>query len=605
MICTTFDLFDTLISRVYFKPEDLLKQLGHEVLDKYGLKNFYEIRIQAENDLRNRSKHEICLSQIYEAIIDKTGLPIATIKEIKNKELDLELSSYNPIHLNLEKIKKEKFKVIITDTYFSKNFIEKIIKKILNIEVDFLFVSSELGYKKSNGTMYFFVKEKLNLNFNNWIHIGDNYQSDFKIPKDIGINSVLFNDLNSSLWKNFIQTDNLNCSRFFGELSNFINSKTLSHHELYFGRSYIPLLYSLVHDIKKFKDKNMFNQILFLSRDGYLFYSLYKKLYPDDKVKYIYASRKLLLPMASLSKSNFDIEYYLSHFKIQSIESFFSGLNFKLLEKHILKLSRLNFTPKKKLNENEKRKFKFFINNDTEFKIEISNHLLKIKENYIEYLANKKIFNDEKILIFDLGWHGNMQIHLQRILNEKKINVFGYYFDLLTNNHNSKTYLDHRNTLNHIYSIDMMEYFFTSYHGSLDHIFKKNKSIEFSFKKISKENKILFSKIEELTSLFFNTLIKKNLNHIILSKKIIVRNLIFNNVFPSPKFITELENKKLEDDLNDNSFDLIQKVKAKNILKILINGNFSGLIWPYGSISFSYKRIYYFMVRLFFKIKRW
>ena len=605
IVITTFDLFDTLITRCYFNPKDLFRELGSEVYNTLGIKNFSDLRISLEEDLRKTSSLEIKFDQIYKKIQEKLQLSDKQIDHIKKRELELEFSSYEPVFKNLEKLKKEKIKIIISDTYFNKDFINEIVNKILKIKVDHLFISSELGVTKSNGKMYQYVRKELNIKFSNWFHIGDNIQSDYNIPKKIGIKPTLFNDLTSISWKNSVEPSTIDESKFFGELSNFLNSEEFEPHEIYFAKTFLPLMFKMIHQIRNFQLKNNFTQILFLSRDGYLFYILYKIMFGGERIKYIYSSRKILLPLASLNKSEFDLEYYLKNMKADNIYMFFTGLSFELKSNHLNILANQNLSLKKKLNSSDKKKFKNILVSEPIFYDQILKHLLKSKELYINYFADPRVTENSKVLIFDLGWHGNMQRYLQRILVENKIKIYGYYFDLLTNIENSSKFLKDKNTLSHIYSVSLLEYFFTSYHGSVNWIKEKNGQAYFTFKPVTSEYKSLISKYEQILNGFTSRLIDKDLISSNLSYSLVKSNLIFNNMLPPKNFIETVEKNNLTDDLYGRSNLLIQRIGLKGLLKIIIKRNFSGITWPYGSFAISFKNYYYLLIKYLIKLKVW
>ena len=51
-----------------------------------------------------------------------------------------------------------------------------------------IYVSCDYEMRKSTGRLYAHIHEKLQVEYKDWVHIGDNYKSDFLIPDTLGIN---------------------------------------------------------------------------------------------------------------------------------------------------------------------------------------------------------------------------------------------------------------------------------------------------------------------------------------------------------------------------------------------------------------------------------
>ena len=50
---------------------------------------------------------------------------------------------------------------------------------------------------KGDSSLFKYVKEKNNLDYSKWVHIGDNYNSDYLKPRELGINSYHYKNVNS------------------------------------------------------------------------------------------------------------------------------------------------------------------------------------------------------------------------------------------------------------------------------------------------------------------------------------------------------------------------------------------------------------------------
>jgi hypothetical protein len=156
----SWDCFDTLVARRFYHPHTVFDEVGKRL----GIKNFKEIRIQAE----------INSDKTYEGIYKNLpGLD-------SNIEIQVELEHCFPIVENINRVKDGD--IIVSDIYFNSNIVEKI---LLNA-----------GLKKNIK-----VFTSTNGKYKGWIwktlptidlHIGDNKRSDVASPRSNSILSELY-----------------------------------------------------------------------------------------------------------------------------------------------------------------------------------------------------------------------------------------------------------------------------------------------------------------------------------------------------------------------------------------------------------------------------
>lgn len=192
-----FDVFDTLIYRegILF-PSDVYDLVG----DSIGISNFKYIRINAEHKARDSAsgkEREVLIEEIYDVLAREMGWNRDYSNKVKNKEIEIELNAckadenmkrfYNSV------LQKGKKVVIISDMYLDKATLEKILKKQgYNLNKVDLYVSSEYRCSKRSGELYRKAIDKLNVNADRVIMIGDNFISDYLIPKKIGMQTMLY-----------------------------------------------------------------------------------------------------------------------------------------------------------------------------------------------------------------------------------------------------------------------------------------------------------------------------------------------------------------------------------------------------------------------------
>lgn len=189
----SFDIFDTLVDRYVANPYDIFRYVEVKAKQEgIAYSDFATKRIEAEQCAikANRTSDEISLDDIYEYLPNATD----TVKsELKRLEVYTEIFFCNPnmemINV-LKQLRNDGKTIIITsDMYLPKQVIKKILQKC-SVNFDYLFVSSEYGIRKSSGKLFKYIINTLKINKSQFIHIGDNWKSDWIIPKIMGFNSI-------------------------------------------------------------------------------------------------------------------------------------------------------------------------------------------------------------------------------------------------------------------------------------------------------------------------------------------------------------------------------------------------------------------------------
>jgi len=264
----SFDVFDTLIGRLCYNGTNIF-----DIIEKISLiKNFKENRIKFESETQDFNRTYIELEKCY-------GF---NMQHIKQKELELEYELCFPIINNLNNVKQND--ILISDMYLSEDQILKLLNKFKNIQ-NKIYVS--YGGKKNN-TIW---KNKMLVSQIN-CHYGDNYISDYINPSSNGINACHIN--NVTLTGIEIQMSKIN-----QHIGYIMRAVRLSLNDNYiltntFINYILPFSILVCLKIKKLKNENNIDKIIFLARDGYWFKEMYNILYPNDDTEYLYFSRLLV-----------------------------------------------------------------------------------------------------------------------------------------------------------------------------------------------------------------------------------------------------------------------------------------------------------------------
>lgn len=318
----SFDIFDTLIKRKYHQPKDLFKHL--EVI--FGDKSFAKKRIKAEHLARKKSKEqEITLDEIY-ALLPKK---YQSYKE-EEKALEINNSFANPeIKEFYNTARKLNKKVIATsDMYLDGKTIESILKKAGYDYFDKIYISSI--YRKTKcaaGDLFDIVLKDFKINPAKVLHIGDNYKSDFEMPKQKGLDAYYYQEQTLPKDKKFnnfnLKKRDLEKSCLYALCDNYY--KIADNYWQRLGFTYGgPLCYTFSLWLKENFERANFGDILFISRDGWILKKVFDLIYPENNYKthYIYASRQICKNAASKEYKKYLAKQNMSKGPVALVDTF-------------------------------------------------------------------------------------------------------------------------------------------------------------------------------------------------------------------------------------------------------------------------------------------
>lgn len=346
----SFDIFDTLIKRPFFIPKDLfilLNKYFREYTNGKSGMDFSKIRVYCEQLARERIETEKCqeitLDEIYSTIESEYGISQEILEKLKNKEIEYELRFCERRNIGYElytlALAMGKKVIFTSDMYLTKETIQKILDKNGYTDNEKLYLSSEIKLTKARGELYKYVLDDLKIESSELLHIGDNYQSDVERPKKLKINAmhlpkatdVAVNQENVNCFAKMF-TKNMPFWRDNATSMNFIGIRTMlaMAANKYFDNPFVSfneysdfnadpyligyyILGMYTFGITKWLlDETAgqgYTNLVFMARDGYLpmeAYKIMKNLYQNvPEEKYLYVSRKSLVPVTIMSKLDF------------------------------------------------------------------------------------------------------------------------------------------------------------------------------------------------------------------------------------------------------------------------------------------------------------
>lgn len=345
----SFDIFDTLLRRTVFKPEDVFVLIQKKLENEYAnllpavfVKRFPELRVGFERQLRKEydqyhdttdvyaeKNEEFYTIEVYQRMLSSFGLDTALAEQLLVIEQDTEFSVLEARSLGKAlydvAIAKEKRVLLISDFTHSESFVSQALAQSDYSGYEKLYVSSEVGLKKHSGNLFKYVIADLAIKPETILHIGDNSTGDFLrainnsvFPTKIlatreRINHVFKNrglDLTVFDQSFYLRTAaNLYAEEYYDALlvaGDKPVDSAKERRDLFStpGEFGFLALGPVIHEFTKWILDNALAQnckkVLFFARDCYLPYELAKKLvagvdkYRDLQPVYLAVSRKAL-----------------------------------------------------------------------------------------------------------------------------------------------------------------------------------------------------------------------------------------------------------------------------------------------------------------------
>ena len=444
----SFDIFDTLIMRKIFSPEDVFRLLGEKV--KAELKsdcNIAGIRAQ----VAAKCGPFATINEIYEKIkkqIDLTDKNISDIMQLEIKtDMDLCIARKDIAELYEYCIESGKEVYLISDMYYTLEDIKNLLKKcgLSIIDDGHIWISCEKKKDKISGSLWKEYSSVVGKNAK-CIHIGDNKIGDIENSKKYGINSYYVMSgkdmlMNSSLSELAANVNTVSDSICLGlVIAKLFNSPfalcstngkvSYDDSEIYGYCVYGPLLEKFLIWLYYNSRKDGIDKLLFFARDGYFLekdYKIVSELLNDGYKQdwcYLPISRRLIY-MATM-KSEDDLKRVVAFPYVGTFADYMK--------------SRFEITVTDATAEYNDRQINAvgdsqnILNWIQPYKDKIMEQAKRERENYLDYLkSDGDMQAGLSYGTVDVGYYGTNQYYLQRLTG---IKTKGYCFYSCLSNKN-------------------------------------------------------------------------------------------------------------------------------------------------------------------------
>ena len=428
----TFDIFDTLITRLVYEPDDLFRLMERKIEVKYGRRvDYLAIRKQAET-IAWKEKGDFCnIHHIYEKLPEVSSFTKEEAEELKQMEINLEYELCIPREdvrtIFQALIDAGKEVLLISDMYLTPDIIENMLEKCGYQGYKELWVSCDKGKRKDRDTIWDDFLEKYG--DLKTIHIGDNPHSDCQIIGDRRRQYLLL----------LSPIDQFRLSKQYEKFSQFVN--TTVENSLMLGYMvnqcfynspfalrenglpklktirdvgqgvFAPSLLKFMDYLHKTSRKDA--KLLFLSREGYFLEKLYQKYcaeFGQEEREHVYFLTSRRATSVAQIETLADIR--------DLFQTKYDGkLSTLLSERFGLEKVHIGRDEDVSLPEDQVKVMSVL----SGFAHEILEEAKKEKSLYLEYidgLLGKEIDWD-RITLVDVGYSGTIQYYLMKIVGKR------------------------------------------------------------------------------------------------------------------------------------------------------------------------------------------
>ena len=291
----SFDIFDTLLVRPSLLPTDIFYLVAERVNKKFDI-DFIELRLNAESKIGNENLN---IYDIYKWIGSTYEIEPQVCNQLMEEEINAEKYLLEPrkelMDLYQYAVNSGKRVIAISDMYLTEGILSDILVSKGFDKLSKIYVSNQYGKRKSRGDLFDAVLNLEHCRADEILHIGDNVESDFRIPLKKGIVAFHYPNLldiilaENSLWSkayhNFKAADPF-CRIILGFIFHrFMSSTKCCNSSAMFPNCYHlgvvglgSVTLGIVLSILNVIEKEGYKKVFFASRDGYIPHKIYNKL---------------------------------------------------------------------------------------------------------------------------------------------------------------------------------------------------------------------------------------------------------------------------------------------------------------------------------------
>ena len=451
VVLSTFDVFDTLLTRLVCLPRSLFLLVGEKAWTQqlWDLRphEFAELRIAAEADSRLLSDaQESNLEEIYLTLRRMSGRDEAALRRIMALEIAEEEAHLIALPWAAALIKREREAGrtigFISDMYLPGAVIRGwLVRHGLCQTEDRLWVSCEQRATKRTGALFRKVAAETGASFTEWRHFGNDQAADIAAPQRLGIAATYIGHANPETYETLLAGHAGNTRAVSdllagaGRRLRIVHCDDPSRADLakVVGQVLGPVMTAYVLWILGFARSSGITKLYFVSRDGYVPWLLAKPLCAHLAeplpCRYFYGSRQAwhLAGLTTIDQAT--LEALFSHASEVTCGSLAKRMD--LTWEEIVGLApdlTKALHPDGRVDDNLVARFVSEVLSNKPLQAAIMANALLRREVMIDYLHQEGILDGSRVGIVEMGWMGRTRASLERVIGSAAAQQLHWFY---------------------------------------------------------------------------------------------------------------------------------------------------------------------------------
>jgi hypothetical protein len=501
MQLASFDIFDTVLTRTVAAPRDLFLLLAERLRARQIIMleaaAFADARVRAERRARaRRPDGEVTLAEIYDELAAALKWPGAARTEAEAAELETEADCLRAVPVMKTRVAAARQAgsriAFLSDMYLPAAFLEKVLRREgLFQDGDALRVSGEARASKAAGTLFARLRQTLPPE-TDWRHVGDNQHADVVMPRAQQIMAEKFSDAHLTCYEQLARGREDTVPLWRSQLAGAMRLARLANPETEPRRRAIwesgaeivgPLFLGFVQWCLAEARARGIRRLYFVARDGQIMHQLAERIVLTTNAgvecRYLHGSRQAWNPASIDRFGPAEFGWVLPSTRRLTLDQIFRRVGLQA-EDFAGLLARAGFAPgswREPLHGGPQQLSGLLLQPELVAAIEAAARTRRAV--VLRYLAQEGFFDGVPFAIVDIGWHGNMQKNLARLLSlsdhPASAKLMGFYLGLVqTNRFNAEQvmegYLNQDTGLEREFkrqNLFMFELFAAADHGSV------------------------------------------------------------------------------------------------------------------------------------------
>ncbi len=422
----SFDLFDTLLVRVFGCPTDLFAAMADRIAflqPDFERSNFVQMRIEAERRARQtaaeKGQCEVTLQQIYAELAAMSRVPDQ--KTAMALECELEIASVRPdeqVKATFNELIARGARVaIVSDMYLPLACVEEMLARAAIVGHQRLYLSNACGRSKADGSVWAHMRTEMGLAPCEVVaHLGDNADADGVVAAKFGVKPFLLNQPHrrapappypaTGHWFHASCVALLQQSMVRHRDDPRVDPYWLTLAHLIV----LPIVLGVSGFVRDLAAEDGGRRVFFLARDGRIFQKAYEAAWrrPEDAPsQYLWASRRCLNFAMIEAMDSEALDFLVSGYSVRPVADFLHRVELDLADLEV-KAAVLRHFP------------------DAQYQVETQSDRDALRAMLVElgpvilgrataervplltHLDDAGLFAGPGVVV-DLGWHGSLQ----------------------------------------------------------------------------------------------------------------------------------------------------------------------------------------------------